>query len=249
MSVLHCKPCMFNLYSQKEESLKFFDSGVMFTFLRPAKQCPLGLHYRECISCCPESCNLERTCIDSKLACLDGCYCPDGEFDLLYLQEIHFWHFLFSLSSLFFYILVTSQSDLLLTECTCMKKPVFCLVCFLMFLTPVGNHQALLTCAAALFSPQVWSMRTEAVWCPLTVPVSTMACSTPLDKRCRRNATTGEQCLFSFSPKGLWLKSWITALIYLNNYYSTLKLNGVSQWEISTFIFHSNLISMATTGC
>uniref|UniRef100_UPI0037E7A0E4 otogelin n=1 Tax=Semicossyphus pulcher TaxID=241346 RepID=UPI0037E7A0E4 len=42
------------------------------------KQCPTGLHYRECISCCPESCNLERTCIDSKLACLDGCYCPDG---------------------------------------------------------------------------------------------------------------------------------------------------------------------------
>uniref|UniRef100_A0A3Q4GTW6 Otogelin n=1 Tax=Neolamprologus brichardi TaxID=32507 RepID=A0A3Q4GTW6_NEOBR len=36
------------------------------------------LQHRECISCCPESCNLERTCIDSKLACLDGCYCPDG---------------------------------------------------------------------------------------------------------------------------------------------------------------------------
>ncbi|KAM7405723.1 hypothetical protein PAMP_000150 [Pampus punctatissimus] len=43
-----------------------------------AKQCPLGLHYMECISCCPASCNSERTCIDSKLACLDGCYCPDG---------------------------------------------------------------------------------------------------------------------------------------------------------------------------
>uniref|UniRef100_A0A8C4NSL9 Otogelin n=1 Tax=Dicentrarchus labrax TaxID=13489 RepID=A0A8C4NSL9_DICLA len=43
-----------------------------------AKQCSLGLQYRECISCCPASCNLERTCIDSKLACLDGCYCPDG---------------------------------------------------------------------------------------------------------------------------------------------------------------------------
>ncbi|KAM4744336.1 otogelin [Anableps anableps] len=42
------------------------------------KQCPLGLQYRECISCCPQSCNLERTCIDSKLACLDGCYCPEG---------------------------------------------------------------------------------------------------------------------------------------------------------------------------
>ncbi|XP_041843884.1 otogelin [Melanotaenia boesemani] len=42
------------------------------------KLCPLGLQYRECISCCPASCNLERACIDSKLACLDGCYCPDG---------------------------------------------------------------------------------------------------------------------------------------------------------------------------
>ncbi|XP_024909406.1 otogelin isoform X2 [Cynoglossus semilaevis] len=42
------------------------------------KQCPAGLQYRECISCCPDSCSLERTCIDSKLTCLDGCYCPDG---------------------------------------------------------------------------------------------------------------------------------------------------------------------------
>ncbi|XP_068596445.1 otogelin [Brachionichthys hirsutus] len=42
------------------------------------KQCPLGLQYRECISCCPASCNLERMCIDSKLTCLDGCYCPNG---------------------------------------------------------------------------------------------------------------------------------------------------------------------------
>ncbi|XP_054627590.1 otogelin isoform X1 [Dunckerocampus dactyliophorus] len=43
-----------------------------------AKQCPAGLQYLECISCCPASCNKERTCIDSRLACLDGCYCPDG---------------------------------------------------------------------------------------------------------------------------------------------------------------------------
>ncbi|XP_061590678.1 otogelin [Cololabis saira] len=42
------------------------------------KPCPLGLQHRECISCCPASCSLERTCIDSRLACLDGCYCPDG---------------------------------------------------------------------------------------------------------------------------------------------------------------------------
>ncbi|XP_023807134.2 otogelin isoform X3 [Oryzias latipes] len=40
--------------------------------------CPAGLQYRECISCCPATCSLERTCIDSRLACLDGCYCPDG---------------------------------------------------------------------------------------------------------------------------------------------------------------------------
>nr|XP_046255016.1 otogelin [Scatophagus argus] len=46
-----------------------------------AEQCSPGLVHRECISCCPASCNLERTCIDSKLACLDGCYCPD---DLIY---------------------------------------------------------------------------------------------------------------------------------------------------------------------
>uniref|UniRef100_A0A8D3DGA7 Otogelin n=1 Tax=Scophthalmus maximus TaxID=52904 RepID=A0A8D3DGA7_SCOMX len=55
-----------------------FEMHVMFNIAGPAKQCPLGLQYRECISCCPESCSLERTCIDSKLACLDGCYCPDG---------------------------------------------------------------------------------------------------------------------------------------------------------------------------
>uniref|UniRef100_A0A3B4GTF9 Otogelin n=1 Tax=Pundamilia nyererei TaxID=303518 RepID=A0A3B4GTF9_9CICH len=41
-------------------------------------QCGTFFQHRECISCCPESCNLERTCIDSKLTCLDGCYCPDG---------------------------------------------------------------------------------------------------------------------------------------------------------------------------
>uniref|UniRef100_H3DN78 Otogelin n=1 Tax=Tetraodon nigroviridis TaxID=99883 RepID=H3DN78_TETNG len=43
-----------------------------------ARPCSQGLGYRECISCCPASCGLERACIDSKLACLDGCYCPDG---------------------------------------------------------------------------------------------------------------------------------------------------------------------------
>uniref|UniRef100_G3PZ77 Otogelin n=1 Tax=Gasterosteus aculeatus TaxID=69293 RepID=G3PZ77_GASAC len=47
-------------------------------FPQCARSCPAGLQHRECISCCPASCNLERTCIDSRLACLDGCYCPDG---------------------------------------------------------------------------------------------------------------------------------------------------------------------------
>ncbi|XP_037103954.1 otogelin [Syngnathus acus] len=42
------------------------------------KECPEGLQYLECISCCPSSCKLERTCIDSRLTCLDGCHCPDG---------------------------------------------------------------------------------------------------------------------------------------------------------------------------
>ncbi|CAL8403715.1 unnamed protein product [Boreogadus saida] len=43
-----------------------------------AKQCPADLQHRECISCCPATCNAERMCIDSKLVCLDGCYCPEG---------------------------------------------------------------------------------------------------------------------------------------------------------------------------
>ncbi|XP_077419533.1 otogelin [Vanacampus margaritifer] len=42
------------------------------------KECPEGLQYLECISCCPASCKQERTCIHSRLACLDGCYCPNG---------------------------------------------------------------------------------------------------------------------------------------------------------------------------
>uniref|UniRef100_A0A8C9VDF4 Otogelin n=1 Tax=Scleropages formosus TaxID=113540 RepID=A0A8C9VDF4_SCLFO len=41
--------------------------------------CPTDLLYRECISCCPVSCSMERMCIDSRLECLDGCYCPEGE--------------------------------------------------------------------------------------------------------------------------------------------------------------------------
>uniref|UniRef100_A0AAZ3SXK3 Otogelin n=1 Tax=Oncorhynchus tshawytscha TaxID=74940 RepID=A0AAZ3SXK3_ONCTS len=46
-----------------------------------AMPCPPGLQYKECITCCPVSCNVDRMCIDNKLQCLDGCYCPD---DLIY---------------------------------------------------------------------------------------------------------------------------------------------------------------------
>ncbi|XP_072527000.1 otogelin, partial [Salminus brasiliensis] len=44
-------------------------------------ECPAELHYRECITCCPVRCHTEQMCIDSKLQCLDGCYCQD---DLIY---------------------------------------------------------------------------------------------------------------------------------------------------------------------
>uniref|UniRef100_A0A671S0L1 Otogelin-like n=1 Tax=Sinocyclocheilus anshuiensis TaxID=1608454 RepID=A0A671S0L1_9TELE len=40
--------------------------------------CPGELFFRECITCCPMHCKIEHMCIDSKLQCLDGCYCPDG---------------------------------------------------------------------------------------------------------------------------------------------------------------------------
>ncbi|XP_058637642.1 otogelin [Onychostoma macrolepis] len=43
--------------------------------------CPTELLFRECITCCPMHCKIEHMCIDSKLQCLDGCYCPD---DLIY---------------------------------------------------------------------------------------------------------------------------------------------------------------------
>ncbi|KAL4622712.1 otogelin [Arapaima gigas] len=41
--------------------------------------CPTDLLYRECISCCPVSCSMDRMCIDSRLECLDGCYCPEDQ--------------------------------------------------------------------------------------------------------------------------------------------------------------------------
>ncbi|KAI5630251.1 otogelin, partial [Silurus asotus] len=48
-------------------------------------QCPAKLIHRECIKCCPVHCNTEHICIDSKLQCLDGCYCPN---DLIYENGI-----------------------------------------------------------------------------------------------------------------------------------------------------------------
>ncbi|XP_041132308.1 otogelin-like protein [Polyodon spathula] len=46
-----------------------------------AVDCDDEFTYRECITCCPVSCNIDKMCIDSKLQCLDGCYCLE---DLIY---------------------------------------------------------------------------------------------------------------------------------------------------------------------
>ncbi|XP_032751926.1 otogelin [Rattus rattus] len=34
--------------------------------------------YNECIACCPASCQSRASCVDSEIACVDGCYCPNG---------------------------------------------------------------------------------------------------------------------------------------------------------------------------
>ncbi|XP_072477507.1 otogelin [Notamacropus eugenii] len=34
--------------------------------------------YNECINCCPVSCQPRTPCINSEIACVDGCYCPEG---------------------------------------------------------------------------------------------------------------------------------------------------------------------------
>ncbi|XP_051689895.2 otogelin [Oryctolagus cuniculus] len=34
--------------------------------------------YNECIACCPASCQPRASCVDSEIACVDGCYCPNG---------------------------------------------------------------------------------------------------------------------------------------------------------------------------
>ncbi|KAL2310170.1 hypothetical protein Nmel_006413, partial [Mimus melanotis] len=40
--------------------------------------CPAPLSHRECISCCPASCQQQPRCVGSELHCIDGCSCPDG---------------------------------------------------------------------------------------------------------------------------------------------------------------------------
>ncbi|XP_053305200.1 otogelin [Spea bombifrons] len=46
------------------------------------KQCEVAcgsdLVYSECINCCPSNCQQTKPCIDSQMACVDGCYCPEG---------------------------------------------------------------------------------------------------------------------------------------------------------------------------
>nr|XP_044609024.1 LOW QUALITY PROTEIN: otogelin [Equus asinus] len=37
-----------------------------------------GFVYNECIACCPASCQTRASCVDSEIACVDGCYCPNG---------------------------------------------------------------------------------------------------------------------------------------------------------------------------
>lgn len=54
-----------------------FHFSTCFYFL--VITCAEPLTYNECINCCPVSCQ-QSQCIDSKLPCIDGCYCPDGKF-------------------------------------------------------------------------------------------------------------------------------------------------------------------------
>ncbi|EQB79130.1 otogelin, partial [Camelus ferus] len=47
--------------------------------------------YNECIACCPASCQPRASCVDSEIACVDGCYCPDAECSVT--GDIHFTTF------------------------------------------------------------------------------------------------------------------------------------------------------------
>ncbi|NWW53948.1 OTOG protein, partial [Pedionomus torquatus] len=59
--------------------------GWRIHFQQCVISCPEPLTYNECINCCPVSCRQQSQCIDSKLPCIDGCYCPDG---LIYENEL-----------------------------------------------------------------------------------------------------------------------------------------------------------------
>ncbi|NXP08042.1 OTOG protein, partial [Thinocorus orbignyianus] len=59
--------------------------GWRMHFQQCVISCPEPLIYNECINCCPVSCHQQSQCIDSKLSCVDGCYCPDG---LIYENEL-----------------------------------------------------------------------------------------------------------------------------------------------------------------
>uniref|UniRef100_F6U4F8 Otogelin n=1 Tax=Ornithorhynchus anatinus TaxID=9258 RepID=F6U4F8_ORNAN len=40
--------------------------------------------YNECVTCCPVTCRQQASCVESEIACVDGCYCADG---LIYENE------------------------------------------------------------------------------------------------------------------------------------------------------------------
>ncbi|PKU49171.1 otogelin [Limosa lapponica baueri] len=56
--------------------------GWRIHFQQCVISCPEPLTYNECINCCPVSCRQQSQCIDSKLPCIDGCYC------LIYENEL-----------------------------------------------------------------------------------------------------------------------------------------------------------------
>nr|XP_033784676.1 otogelin [Geotrypetes seraphini] len=59
--------------------------GWRMQFQQCVIDCEEGLIYNECINCCPMSCQQKKPCIDSEIACIDGCYCPEG---LIYENKV-----------------------------------------------------------------------------------------------------------------------------------------------------------------
>ncbi|XP_077309598.1 otogelin [Lithobates pipiens] len=52
--------------------------GWRETYRQCVIPCESDLVYNECIACCPNSCHQRKPCIDSEIACVDGCYCTEG---------------------------------------------------------------------------------------------------------------------------------------------------------------------------